>query len=265
MTTGYDLDPTAPATVALQAEYERLSAQAARLPGARLDIAYGQHPRQRLDVFSAGSDALALVFFHGGYWRAGSKDARRFPAKPWNSHGVSWVAVNYRLTPEYALADAVDDACAAVKWLTANARDLGLDPGQFHLSGNSAGGHLAAMAAADHPGIRSLCAISGLFDLEPLLSTSANDWLRLDAEAAHRLSPIHQLPAPGLPILIGCGGAETPAFKSQSRHYAQACRAAGNPVTEFESPGADHFRIIGEYGIPGTLLFDRLARLVTSA
>ena len=197
------------------------------------------------------------------------EDSRRFPAKHWNARGISWVPVNYRLTPDHALADCVEDARAAVAWLAANADAIGIDPSNLHLAGNSAGGHLAAMVAAadwadgSRPqGIRSLCAISGLFDLHPLLSATANNWLGLDDASARTLSPQQHLPPSGIPVLVGCGGAETTAFKDQSRNYAQLCRQAGNPLDLFESPDADHFRIIGEFGVPGSPLFDRLQRQI---
>ena len=67
---------------------------------------------------------------------------------------------------------------------------------------------------------------------------------------------------PNVRVLIGCGEAETEAFKSQSRDYAEACRAAGIPIEVFESPDANHFQIIGDYGSPGTPLFDRHEKLV---
>lgn len=266
MENGYDLDPTTEAARALQAGYEARSAEATSLPGARLDIAYGAHPRQKLDIFSAGPNAPVLVFFHGGYWRAGSKDARRFPALDWTPRGISWVAVNYRLTPEHSLDDAVEDAKTAVAWLAQNGADFGIDAGQLHVTGNSAGGHLAAMAAArGGASVRSLCAISGLFDLRPLVDAKGNDWLNLTDGTARDLSPINSLPPPELPVLIGWGGTETDAFKSQAAGYADACSAQGSPVEVFESPNADHFQIIGEYGRPDAPLFKRLEALIKSA
>ena len=244
--SGYDLDVAAAA--ALQSGYEQWSAQAAGLSNARLDLSYGPHPRQRLDVFSAGPEAPAIVFFHGGYWKAGSKDARRFPAKPWNALGVSWIAVNYRLTPDHELADCVADTRAAVAWLAAHADTLDLDPANLHLAGNSAGAHLAAMAAAAEwagaarpTGIRSLCGISGLFDLQPLLHEVANAWLGLNKVSARDLSPQNHMPPPTMPILIGCGGAETAEFKTQSNRYADLCRMAGQSRRPVRKPGFGSF------------------------
>lgn len=268
MTDGYDLDASAPDVVALQAAFQARSDKAANLPGARLDLAYGSHPRHWMDVFSAGSDAPTLVFFHGGFWKAGSKDARRFPAPVWLARDVSWVCVNYRLVPEFGLADCVDDARAAVAWIAENAEGLKLDPDRLHVTGNSAGAHLAAMVAAadaETSGlVKSLAVVSGLFDLAPLTRARTNEWLRLSESDARGLSPSNHLCPRELPVLVGFGGAETEAFKSQSRGFARACLDAGNPVEVFQSPGADHFQIIGEYGTPGTLLFEHLTRLVTA-
>lgn len=271
MNTDHNLDPGKPEVVALQAGYEKRSDDAARQPGARLDIAYGTHERQRLDVFSAGCDAPVLVFFHGGYWRAGSKNARRFPAAAWKARGVSWVAVNYRLAPQARLSAIISDARDAVAWIGGNAGALDLNAGALHLTGNSAGAHLAAMAATacwadrkDRPvGIRSLCVVSGLFDLSPLIGETSNDWLRLTEQTAHAASPINHLPPSDLPVVVGCGGLETPAFKRQSRLYTDLCQSAGNPVQVFDSPDADHFKIIGEYGAPGTPLFAQLEQTIT--
>ena len=262
--SGYDLDAAAAAP--LQANYEQGSTEAAKLPNARLDFAYGSHARQRLDVFSAGPEAPTIVFFHGGYWKAGSKDSRRFPAKHWNTLGISWVPVNYRLTPDNALADCVADARAAVAWLSANADATGIDPSNLHIAGNSAGGQSGGnggrkpvgMMDSDRKGSARFARSAGCLIYTRCCRRQPTVGSALDEASARTLSPQQHLPPPDIPVLVGCGGAETAAFKDQSRNYAQLCRQAGNPLDLFESPVADHFRIIGEFGVPGSPLFDRL-------
>jgi hypothetical protein len=64
--SGYDLDPTAPAVVALQAQYAGRSDDASRMPGAQLDLAYGSDPRQKLYILPAGPEDPVLAFIHGG-------------------------------------------------------------------------------------------------------------------------------------------------------------------------------------------------------
>ena len=269
MAGGYDLDMTVPTTVAAQADYERLSSQIAGTSNASLDIAYGPHARQSLDIYPAGELSPGLAFFHGGFWRAGSKNARRFPAPVWNRLGVAWIPVNYRLLPEYRLEDAVADARSAMAWLNENAAGYGVDPDRLHVTGNSAGAHLAAMTAAAEGDrswrqvrVASLSVVSGLFDLMPLIKTPANEWIGLTEESAAALSPINSMPPRELPVAVGWGGTETEAFTAQSRGYAEACRSRGMNAKCFVSPGKDHFQIIGEYGEPGSALFEAIRQLV---
>lgn len=263
---GYDLDATAPSFVAAQEDYARRSKTAGDLPGAMLDVPYGDQPRHRIDVFSAGASTPVILFLRGGYWRAGSKEERRFPAKIWRERGVALAVPNYRLAPEFSLDEIVEDARASLLFLIENAERLGIDPKQVHLVGNSAGGHLAALLAADAnlPPAASLTLISGLFDLDPLLEASANNWLRLDRDTARRLSPVHSLPPASVPVTVCCGGLETEAFKFQSSLYAKACLQNGNSVGQFESPGKNHIQVIGDLDEPNSRLFGELESTIQS-
>ncbi|MGI9386764.1 MAG: alpha/beta hydrolase [Methyloligellaceae bacterium] len=265
----YDVEAMVPNLPEIMARYATLSGPAADLPGAHLDLAYGDGPRQKLDIFPPTDGAApALLFFHGGYWRAGTKEDRRFPAAPWRERGVAWVPVEYRLAPEVSLDDIVDDARAAVAWFHRNAARFGCDPDRITVAGSSAGGHITGMLAAegwqDRYGvpddvIKAGCAISGLFDLEPLRHTFVNEWLALDSEAAERNSPLWHFPRQEHPLLIAWGGKESIAFKRQSQAYAQACLSSGVQVQTLERETADHFSIIGEIGQADSPLFAAIA------
>ncbi|MYK30924.1 MAG: alpha/beta hydrolase [Boseongicola sp. SB0670_bin_30] len=258
----YDLPGDTPGFAEAQAEMSTRSREAVTLPGAQFDVAYGPLPRQRLDVFPAGTDAPAHLFFRGGYWKLGEKEDRRFPATAWVAQGAAWIVPNYRLAPATSLPDILEDALAAFDWVISNAEACGIDRTQIHLSGNSAGAQLAAMVAARaQPGrVASLTLISGLYDLLPLLDEEPNSWLNLDVETARAMSPVHHLPSPELPVVVTCGGAETEAFRSQARQFAETLKASGNPVDHFESPGQNHMEIIIEIGTPGTPVFAALER-----
>ncbi len=129
-------------------------------------------------------------------------------------------------------------------------------PARLHISGSSAGGHLAAMAlahdwAADGlPAdlIKGATVITGVLDLEPVLHISVNREVRLDPEAAWRLSPIHHPPVRPTPVVVAVGGAESEAWIKQSKDYACACRTAGCPTAYLEIPDANHFCITGSLG-----------------
>ena len=250
----------------VQARYVSMSVAAVELPGARLDVPYGTDARQRLDVFAPPrGPAPALMFFHGGYWRAGSKESRRFPAAAWRERGVAWVPVGYRLAPQATLDQIVADARDALVWLHRNALDIGCDPQRIHVAGNSAGGHLVGMLAADgwqdaagvpRDVVKSAAAVSGLFDLAPLRRTFVDEWLRLSPESAGRNSPIHFPVRAGLPVLLAWGGRESTAFKQQSREYGRRC---GGQVRSIECDEADHFSIIGDFGDSDSVLFQAIA------
>lgn len=266
MTGAYDLPPHSPGFAEAQADMAARSVPARDLPG-QFDIAYGDHQRQKLDIFPAGKNAPAIVFLRGGYWKFGEKEDRHFPALEWLPRGVTWIVPNYRLAPDAHLADIVEDAEAAFQWVLDHGADHGVDLTQLHLVGNSAGAHLAAMIASGPNGsaVRSLTLISGLFDLLPLLQEEPNSWLKLNRGLALQLSPALRLPRPDLPVTVAVGGGETAAFVKQSKDYFDALKAHGSPVHYVESPSQNHMEIIAETGTPGTPVFAAMEQHVAAA
>jgi len=163
---------------------------------AELGLSYGDTPRQFLDLFlpeQAGGSAPLAVFVHGGYWRSHDPSMYSHLARGLNARGVAVAVVGYDLCPLVTIADIIEQirrACAFL-WQRFGRR--------LFVYGHSAGGHLAAaMVATDWPALYPKApadlvptgyAISGLFDLTPLLNLSQNADLRLDAEQARRVSP----------------------------------------------------------------------------
>ena len=246
--------------------YEELSDDLVRTMPGELDVPYGAAgPRQMLDIFTPDTDgAPILVFIHGGYWFFNSKDPRRFPAREFVPRGIAWVPINYRLAPTVPMSDIVADVRNAVKWLYRHAAEYGCDPDRIYVSGNSAGGHLTAeLLSDDWPDqyglpadvVKGACAISGLYDLEPLLECEPNEKLRLDLESARRYSPIYHLSGQATPSIIACGANESAEFRRQTAAYADTLKEAGYPVTHMEVAGHDHFSIIGELANPESPLF----------
>lgn len=116
------------------------------------DIAYGPHPRQRVDVYQpnpAVSNPPMVVFFYGGSWSSGERADYRFVGEALASQGIVTVVADYRLSPEFRYPVFVQDSASAVRWAFAHARDYGVNPSRIFVMGHSAGGYNAAMLALD--------------------------------------------------------------------------------------------------------------------
>src|SRR6266566_5092263 len=134
--------------------------------------------------------------------------------------------------------------------------------------GHSAGGHLAACALATDwkaygmpdNAVPAACAISGLFDLTPLVGISMNQDLRLDLLEARRVSPLFWDAPRGRVLDVIVGAQESREFLRQSREIADAWAKAGTTTRCEEAPG-NHFTVLDPLADPGSATAKRLAGL----
>ncbi|MYN10001.1 alpha/beta hydrolase fold domain-containing protein [Massilia sp. FT127W] len=268
----YNARATVPdATIYLRAYAEQSAAMRADLP-CHCGVAYGAHEDEQLDIFPAPKPGSpVLVYIHGGYWRALSKDDSSFMAATFTAAGATVVAVNYSLAPGVSLDHIVDQNRRALAWVHRHIAQYNGDAEKIYLCGSSAGGHLVGMLLA--PGwqpahglpanaVAGACPISGLMDLAPIPATHINEWAKLDAAAARRLSPLHHLPEQGGPLISCVGGAETAEFRRQSRSYADAWRARGLTAEYLEIEGANHFDVVLELAKTDSPLTRALLRMM---
>ena len=265
----YNLRAAVPEHLAYFARYEAESARLrARRPG-RLDLSYGPTPRQALDLFLPDtSGAPLLVFIHGGYWQSRDRKDFSFVAGPFLERGAAVALIGYDLAPTVRMDAIVAQIRAGLAWLYRHASDHGCDAQRLYLAGHSAGGHLAAMAlAADwrtfgppEGMIKGVCAISGIFDLEPIRRCYLNDVVGLDADEARRNSPIHQPLHGRCPVTVAVGELETRAFHEQSRAFAARLEGQGWPCRLLVQPGVDHFGIVMSLSDPDAPLVQAIAR-----
>lgn len=220
-----------------------------------LDVAYGQAPGEKLDVFNgAAKDAPVMVFIHGGYWRSLDKSDHSFVAPAFTAQGACVVVVNYDLCPAVTIPEITMQMVRALSWVYRNIAKHGGNPKRITVVGHSAGGHLAAMMlacvwkayAADLPAdlVKSALSISGLYDLEPLRhAPNVKDALKLTPAQVRKASPA-LLPAPRKGVLYSvAGGIESAEFL---RHNLMIQKAWGNktvPVCE-ALPGLHHFSVL---------------------
>ena len=92
-------------------------------------------------------DAPGVLLVHGGGWRGGDRSQLRGYGVLLGRRGYVCVASEYRLVPESPWPAQIHDVKAALRWMRANSTSLGIDPDKIAIEGNSAGAHLALLAA----------------------------------------------------------------------------------------------------------------------
>lgn len=225
---------------------------------AGLDLAYGPGRFETLDLYRPAGVGRApiFVFIHGGYWQASDKVQHAQFSQGLLDAGFAVAQPNYGLAPDTPLEASIAQTVTALNFLVREADALGLDPAQLHLSGHSAGGHLAAMVLCDPaaPPVASALLLSGLYDLRPLGHLPIGRLLGLDdGERALRLSPLGQPRPTGTRLAFAVGESESEAFKRQSATFATAWQAPEPLIC----PG-HHFSMLA--GLNGGALLDLALR-----
>lgn len=118
------------------------------------DIAYGNDPRQRLDVYQPTQRAPAdghpvVLFFYGGSWNSGARANYRFIGEALASRGVLCLVADYRLYPQVRYPDFLRDCAAALAFALREGRRFAGAADRVFVMGHSAGAYNAAMMALD--------------------------------------------------------------------------------------------------------------------
>jgi acetyl esterase/lipase len=214
---------------------------------ARLDIAYGEAPRNRLDLFLPAATPKGLVvFIHGGYWMESEKSCWSHLASGAVSRGFAVAMPGYTLCPRTRIGGIVKEIAAAIGAAAA------MIDGPLMLTGHSAGGHLASRMVTDtsplNPDaarrIRRVVSISGLHDLRPLMVTEMNATLAIDEGEALAESPALLRPMNGTRITCWVGGGERSEFLRQSALLANIWIGLGAATDSVVEPDRHHFDVV---------------------
>ena len=210
-----------------------------------------------------------LVFFHGGGFVIGSIEVYdEFCRELTNGIGGIVVSVDYRLAPEHKFPAAVEDCYAATKWVAENASSIGGDAAHIAVSGDSAGGNLAAVVAQiardskklplayqvlmypvtgagyDTQSVRENAI--GYFLTKDDMMWFDSLYLRNDADRANpRVAPLRAKTLSGLPPALVIT-AEFDPLRDDGEAYADKLRQSGVPVVCTRYNGMIH----GFMGMP---------------
>jgi acetyl esterase len=225
------------------------------IPGPAGEIAV------RLYRPTTDDDLPVIVFFHGGGFVAGSLDSHDHLCRvTCAGSGAVVVAVDYRLAPEHAFPAAVDDAWAAVGWVTSHGKEIGVDASRLALMGDSAGATLAAVSAQRardtglpvalqvlvYPAVDAGCTRPSMSDADAayMLTPAAMQWFNdqylPDAETRRdpSASPFFGNLSGVAPAVVVT--AEHDPLRDQGDAYADALAAAGVPTEHDRGPGMIH-------------------------
>ena len=208
------------------------------------DAAYGEDPRQRLDVFVPAvpeERAPVLVFFYGGSWNSGSKDDYAFVAQAFAAQGFVTVLPDYRLYPQSRFPDFLEDGAAAIAWVRDNIAAHGGDPSRILLAGHSAGAYNAAMlgldssylrrAGVDPRVIRAVAGLSGPYDFLPFDQKTSIDVFG-QAPDPKATQPVTFASAHSPPAFLATGDTDTVVRPRNTASLAERLRSARVPVQE---------------------------------
>ena len=190
------------------------------------------------------SPAPAVLYCHAGGFALGNLDTDHRQCVELARRGrCTVVSVDYRLAPEHPYPAALDDAVAALRWVAANATELGVDAARLAVAGSSAGATLAACLAHGVAGAPPVVfqllhqpvlddratASKAEFRTSPAFDSEAADlmwryYLASDGTAA--AVPARRSRFAGLPTaLITC--AEIDPFRDEAVDYALKLLRAG--------------------------------------
>lgn len=225
----------------------------------RSNLAYGEDPLQRLDVYvpagrvaPPGRTAAGrplIIFWHGGRWEFGDKSEYRFVGAAMAELGFVTIAANYRLYPQVKLHGFMQDAARTVAWARAHAAAFQADPDKIFVMGHSSGAHIAALlslnpahfldAGLAAAPIAGCIGLSGPYDFLPLEDADLQDMFG-PPECHPQSQPVTFARADAPPMLLIHGEADRTVWPFNSRHLAAALQQHGVPVTLRVYPKLDH-------------------------
>lgn len=226
-------------------------------------IAYGDDPRQKLDVYvprHALPDAPVVVFFYGGSWNSGAREDYNFVGEALASRGIVAVVADYRLYPQVRYPLFLQDAARAVAWTKAHIREFSGNPQRLYLMGHSSGGYNAAMLALDGDllaaagmspkDLRGWIGLAGPYDFLPIENPAVRPvffWPNSPPQS----QPINHVSRDAPPALLIAASKDDLVNPTRNTGgLAHKLRAAGVPVQDFYYSRPNHITLVATLSRP---------------
>jgi len=239
------------------------------------DLAYGDDPRHRLDVHTAGDDETGqpvFVFVHGGGFVRGDKHT---PGSPQYDHVGAWavrhgyvgVTMTYRLAPGHVWPAGAQDVAAAVGWLQQNIAGYGGDPDKIVFAGNSAGAvHVASYIAGqggEDPGrIAGAALLSGIYQIHQP-APGDPEHVYYGPNPGPEVSSLPGLLDTTVPLLFSVAERDPARFQQEAAGVVSAWLARHGTVPDLVwVEGHNHMSTIGSLTVDEAALGTALARFV---
>lgn len=228
-----------------------------------LDVEYGKHFKQKLDVFLPDSpkNAPIIIMVHGGAWKMGDK--ARFKSvdnkvSRWCPKGYIVISLNYRLLPKADPMMQASDVANAMIYVQAHAKEWGGDEQKILLMGHSSGGHLVSLISSNpnryaglKPWLGTVSLDSAAMDVVALMNEKRNrfydDAFGEDTSYWVSVSPYHQLTNTAKPMLLVCGTQRANEPCKAAESFSQKAKELG-VRTEIVPLKLDHGAINEELG-----------------
>lgn len=237
----------------------------------KTDLAYGDHPLQKLDLHipDTPTKAPVMVYIHGGGWRRGDKAAVGLKPAFFNGKGWIFVSVNYRLLPEGQHPANVNDVALAVAKVHDSIVEMGGDPERLFVMGHSAGAHLACLVATDSKPLekagKPLSIVKGVisldtnaYDLPTLVGTAMKPFydsvFGTEEGVLKDASPqLHVAAGKGIPPFLICysrgmGERAEPVRTAAAEAFRAALEKAGIPAEVIAATDRNHGEINQWFG-----------------
>lgn len=243
-----------------------------------LDIPYGDHARQQLDVYSTADlrDAPVCIYIPGGGFTGGDKrqDATFFGnvGRFFASRGVLGITANYRLAPEFTWPTAAEDLKAVVAWVKANAHRFGGDVAKITIFGHSAGAAHVASYIFD-PDLRGDLDVaaavlsSGLYVLRATeMRPNVAQYFGNDAATFTRRSAVSHVAETNIPVMLTVAELDPVPLSTPTFEMAIALtRRDGHAPRLLRLDDHNHFSCICSIGTADTRFSQPLLEFVRSS